>query len=93
MSPDSVLSGHPLTSGFFWLSLHYSLLSLAFAVKFNRKFGNIGFFIYWMENWVTMCALGYVMETWYLWLGPFFSFFLLFWVILNVSLDRSESRV
>jgi hypothetical protein len=39
-----------------------------------------------MANWVTMSALGYVMETVFLWLGPlFFPFFLLFWVILNVS--------
>jgi len=32
-----------------------------------------------------MSALGFVMETVYLWLGPFFPFFLVFWVILNVS--------
>jgi len=70
---------------YFWLSLHYSLVSLAFLIKFNRKYGNGGFVIYWMEDWVTMSALGFVMETVFLWLGPFFTFFLLFWVILNVS--------
>lgn len=32
-----------------------------------------------------MSALGFVMETVFLWLGPFFPFFLVFWVILNVS--------
>jgi hypothetical protein len=38
-----------------------------------------------MANWVTMSGLGFVMETVFLWLGPFFPFFLLFWVIINVS--------
>jgi hypothetical protein len=38
-----------------------------------------------MANWVTMSALGFVMETMSLILGPFFPFFLVFWVIINVS--------
>ncbi|KAL7423026.1 hypothetical protein Q5752_002325 [Cryptotrichosporon argae] len=70
---------------YFWLSLHYSLVSLAFLVTFNRYYGYVGFFIYWMLNWVSMSALGFVMETFFLLLGPFFPFFLIFWVILNVS--------
>jgi len=70
---------------YFWLSLHYSLVSLAFLVSFNRKYGRGGFVLYWMINWVTMSGLGFVMESVYLWLGPFFPFFLVFWVILNVS--------
>jgi hypothetical protein len=74
-----------LTEGYFWLALHYSLVSLAFQISFTRKFGKGGFVLYWMENWITMSALGFVMETVFLWLGPFFPFFLVFWVILNVS--------
>ncbi|KAK8850590.1 hypothetical protein IAR55_004509 [Kwoniella newhampshirensis] len=70
---------------YFWLSLHYSLVSLAFLVNFTRQFGKGGFVVYWMLNWITMSALGFVMETAFLWLGPFFPFFLVFWVILNVS--------
>lgn len=69
---------------YFWLSLHYSLISLAFQVRFDRLFGKGGFVVYWMADWITMSALGFVMETVYLWLGPFFTFFLIFWVILNV---------
>lgn len=38
-----------------------------------------------MASWVTMSGLGFVMETMKLWLGMFFPFFLLFWVIINVS--------
>ncbi|KAK4689247.1 hypothetical protein P7C73_g851, partial [Tremellales sp. Uapishka_1] len=71
--------------GYFWLSLNYSLVSLAFQVSFTRRFGKGGFPLYWMENFVTMSALGLVMETMYIWLGPYFPFFLLFWVVLNVS--------
>ncbi|KAJ9105007.1 hypothetical protein QFC20_004448 [Naganishia adeliensis] len=75
----------PIT-GYFWVSLHYSFLSLAFGVDFTRKYGHIGFFLYWMLNWVTMTGLGLVMEFMLELLGlPFFPFFLLFWVIINVS--------
>jgi hypothetical protein len=71
--------------GYFWISLHFSLVSVAFLVDFTTKYGRVGFFLYWMANWVTMSGLGMVMETMSLWLGPFFPFFLLFWVIINVS--------
>ncbi|WVR08674.1 hypothetical protein IAU60_005732 [Kwoniella sp. DSM 27419] len=72
---------------YFWLSLHYSLVSLAFLIDFGRKYGKGGFVIYWMANWITMSALGFVMEAMFLWLGPFFPFFLIFWVILNVTVS------
>ncbi|WWC72649.1 uncharacterized protein I206_106613 [Kwoniella pini CBS 10737] len=78
---------------YFWLSLHYSLVSLAFLINFSREFGKGGFIVYWMADWITMSALGFVMETMFLWLGPFFPFFLIFWVILNVTtafLDLSD---
>ncbi|WWC65253.1 uncharacterized protein I303_107870 [Kwoniella dejecticola CBS 10117] len=78
---------------YFWLSLHYSLVSLAFLINFTREFGRGGFVLYWMADWITMSALGFVMETMFLWLGPFFPFFLIFWVILNVTtafLDLSD---
>lgn len=44
-----------------------------------------------MANWVTMSGLGFVMETMFLWLGMWFPFFLLFWVIINVSEAVSHS--
>lgn len=52
----------PLTA-YFWLSLCYSLVTLAFHVPFDRYYGKIGFFLYWMMSWVTMTGLGFVMET------------------------------
>ena len=69
---------------YLWLSLNYSLVSLAFEVNFRRKYGNIGFVLYWASNWVAMTGLGFVMETFFLLLGPRFAFFLLFWVVINV---------
>jgi len=75
----------PLTA-YFWLSLCYSLVTLAFHVPFDRYYGKIGFFLYWMMSWVTMTGLGFVMETMLSLLGLlFFPFFLLFWVIVNVA--------
>lgn len=72
--------------GYFWISLMYTLVSLAFEVPFTRYFGHIGFFLSWMLNFVTQLALGYTMELVLLTAGPLvFPFFLLFWVILNVS--------
>jgi len=71
---------------YFWLSLMYSLVSLAFQLNFNIKYGHIGFFLYWMMNWTTMTALGLIMECALSLLGMLFMpFFLIFWVILNVS--------
>ena len=72
--------------GYFWISFMYSLVSLAFLVDFTRKYGIGGFPLYWCMNFVTMTGLGYIMEFVLLSLGPMiFPFFLLFWVVLNVS--------
>ncbi|KAH9993944.1 hypothetical protein BJV77DRAFT_1066938 [Russula vinacea] len=64
----------------------YSLLSLAFQVPFNRFYGSAGFVIYWMMSWMAMCALGGAVESMITILTPrFISFFLLLWIIANVS--------
>ncbi|KAG2078806.1 hypothetical protein BDR04DRAFT_997002 [Suillus decipiens] len=42
---------------YFFISLMYSLLSLAFGVPFSRNFGHAGFVIYWMMSWCSMSAL------------------------------------
>ncbi|UZJ52485.1 hypothetical protein CBS101457_001805 [Exobasidium rhododendri] len=72
--------------GYLWISLMYSLVSLAFLVDMSRKYGKGGFPLYWCMNFVTMTGLGYVMELVLLAFGSMvFPFFLLFWVIINVS--------
>jgi len=71
---------------YFWLSLMYSLVSLAFLVDFTRKYGHVGFFLYWLMNWTTMTSLGLIMESALAVLGPLgMPFFLIGWVIINVS--------
>ena len=74
---------------YFWLSLMYSLVTLAFQVNFNATFGKSGFLIYWMVSWLTMWCVGGVNETvaqiLILIYPPLLGFWLLFWVIVNIS--------
>lgn len=43
----------------FWVSLCYSLVTLAFHVPMRSMFGHGGFPLYWMLNWVSQAALGF----------------------------------
>ncbi|KIP08990.1 hypothetical protein PHLGIDRAFT_87282 [Phlebiopsis gigantea 11061_1 CR5-6] len=71
---------------YFWLSLAYSLLSLFFHVPFDRQFGHAGFVIYWMLSWMGMLALGLAVDSLITILTPrFIPFFLVPWIIVNVS--------
>jgi len=73
---------------YFFISCFYSLLSVAFQVPFNRFYGSSGFVIYWMMSWLGMCALGGAVESLVTILTPrFISFFLLTWIIVNVSVS------
>lgn len=74
---------------YFWLSLIYSLVSLAFQINFTRTFGRAGFVVYWMTNWMSMTAVGTVNEVmahlFIMTVPPLLGFWLNFWVIANVS--------
>ncbi|EJD03138.1 uncharacterized protein FOMMEDRAFT_20295 [Fomitiporia mediterranea MF3/22] len=71
---------------YFFVSAFFSMLSLAFQAPFSRVFGHSGFVIYWMMNWMGMCALGLAMESMITILTPSFTpFFLMLWIISNVS--------
>ncbi|KAG1775322.1 hypothetical protein EV702DRAFT_973142 [Suillus placidus] len=71
---------------YFFVSLMYALLSLAFGVPFGRKFGHAGFVIYWMMSWCAMCALGLALESMITLLTvKFIPMFLILWIISNVS--------
>ncbi|KAL1690683.1 hypothetical protein GGG16DRAFT_55197 [Schizophyllum commune] len=71
---------------YFILSLLYSLLSLAFQVPFDRRYGHAGFVIFWMVNYVGMLALGLALEAMITLLTVrFIPFFLLLWIISNIS--------
>lgn len=71
---------------YFFLSVFYSLLSLAFKTPFNRYFGSSGFVIFWMLQWVGMLALGFALEAMVTLLTVrFVPIFLVLWIIINVS--------
>lgn len=84
---------------YFFLSLFYSFVSLAFQIPFSNSpapdtvsannpnaYGKGSFVVFWMLNWVGMAALGFPCENMAMILGfPYSSLFLIFWVITNVS--------
>ncbi|KAL4965293.1 SNG1 family protein [Aspergillus stella-maris] len=84
---------------YFFLSLFYSFVSLAFQIPFTNDpapdtvsaanpnaYGRGSFVVFWMLNWVGMAALGFPCENMAMVLGfPYSSLFLIFWVITNVS--------
>ncbi|CAA7263445.1 unnamed protein product [Cyclocybe aegerita] len=67
---------------YFIISLFYSLLSLAFRLNVNRKFGHSGFMIFWMLNYVAMLSVGLALESLITILTPkFISSFMMMWII------------
>jgi len=73
-------------SAYFFISLFYSLLSLAFKLDVSRKFGHSGFMVFWMLNYVGILSVGLALETMVTVLTiRFIPFFMLTWIIVNVS--------
>ncbi|KAL8702845.1 MAG: hypothetical protein Q9201_003985 [Fulgogasparrea decipioides] len=86
-------------TAYFFLSLAYSLISLAFQIPFNNhsapttnvannpeEYGKGTFVVYWMINFVGMIALGLACENVAMVIGqPWTAMWLIFWVITNVS--------
>jgi hypothetical protein len=71
---------------YFFLSLFYCLVSLAYQAEFSRFIGKGGFVVYWMIQWIGMLALGYACETMMILLTPrFMPLFLLLWIVLDAS--------
>ncbi|KAL1858143.1 hypothetical protein VTK73DRAFT_7919 [Phialemonium thermophilum] len=86
---------------YFFISLAYSLVSLAFRIPFRpppaspveppppqgaTAYGRGSFLVYWMVNFVGMNALGLACENVAMLLGqPWTALWLIFWVITNVS--------
>ena len=87
------------TSAYFFMSLAYSMVPFAFQIPFSNgpashiepainpsAYGHASFFIYWMINFIGMCALGLACENVAMFVGqPYTAFWLIFWVISNVS--------
>ncbi|KAI4228650.1 MAG: hypothetical protein L6R36_001506 [Xanthoria steineri] len=86
-------------TAYFFLSLSYSLISLAFQIPFANHsapvtevannpepYGKGTFMVYWMINYVGMIALGLACENVAMVIGqPWTAMWLIFWVITNVS--------
>ncbi|KAL8850010.1 MAG: hypothetical protein Q9221_005027 [Calogaya cf. arnoldii] len=86
-------------TAYFFLSLSYSLISLAFQIPFANPsasatevannpepYGKGTFVVYWMINYVGMIALGLACENVAMVIGqPWTAMWLIFWVITNVS--------
>lgn len=76
-------------ASYFFLSLFYSLVTLAMQVDFTVTFGKSGFLVYWMLSFLTMWAVGSANELIALLVIPIFppllGFWLLFWVLINVT--------
>ncbi|KAJ8514419.1 hypothetical protein ONZ45_g8039 [Pleurotus djamor] len=71
---------------YFFLSLFYSLLSVVFRMPYTAKFGQSGFLVLWMVNWLGMLALGLALEAMITWMTVnFIPFFLLIWMTANIS--------
>ncbi|KAH9885930.1 MNNG and nitrosoguanidine resistance protein [Xylariomycetidae sp. FL2044] len=87
-------------TSYFFISLAYSLVSLAFQIPFwpapaspvevatmgATRYGRASFVVYWMLNFVGMAALGIACENVAMVVGqPWTALWLIFWVITNVS--------
>ncbi|KAF9692622.1 hypothetical protein EKO04_009744 [Ascochyta lentis] len=84
---------------YFFLSLVYSFVSLAFLMPTNSQpashvwpvknangYGHATFMVYWMGNWIGMIAFGLASENMAMLLGtPWTALWLIFWVISNVA--------
>ncbi|KAH8731524.1 hypothetical protein GQ44DRAFT_604878 [Phaeosphaeriaceae sp. PMI808] len=94
-------------SSYFFLSLVYSLVSLAFLMPMNQPhgshvwpttnpnaYGRGTFAVYWMGNWVGMTAFGLASENMAMILGtPWTALWLIFWVISNVATGFYEIQL
>ncbi|KAK4701153.1 hypothetical protein P7C70_g5087, partial [Phenoliferia sp. Uapishka_3] len=81
----------PSSMIYFILSLWYSLVNVAFNVPMNGNGhsglnSQAGFMVFWMLNFITLCSLGFAMESVFTLLTiKFFPLFLITWIILNVT--------
>ncbi|EKM78185.1 hypothetical protein AGABI1DRAFT_75662 [Agaricus bisporus var. burnettii JB137-S8] len=79
---------------YFFVSLMYSLLNVAFQIDFTRHFGRSGFMAFWMLNWAGMMAVGLALESMITLLTTrFIPFFMITWILSNVSVCIAPIQV
>ncbi|KAF8965751.1 hypothetical protein BDZ97DRAFT_1810822 [Flammula alnicola] len=72
---------------YFFLSLCYTLLNVAFKLNVYHTFHRAGFVIFWMVTWVYMLAAGLALESLIVLLKQYTQFFMITWMISNVSIN------
>ncbi|KAJ6631325.1 hypothetical protein B0H10DRAFT_1772417, partial [Mycena sp. CBHHK59/15] len=76
-------------AAYFFIALFYTILGRAFQLPFNRRFGEAGFVIFWMFNWIGMLACGLALEAVITVVTVrFIPFFLILWIISNLSIAQ-----
>lgn len=71
---------------YFFLSALYLTLSCVWMIRFDKFFGGVGYFLYFLLSWCSMMAFGLTVENVNNVLGPPFTpIFFIFWVISNVA--------
>ncbi|KAJ6497374.1 hypothetical protein C8R45DRAFT_822927 [Mycena sanguinolenta] len=89
LSLGSLISVRLITCfvGYFFVALFYTLLSLAFKLPFDTRYGKAGFVLFWMLNWIGMLACGLALESVATILTVrYIPLFLVFWIISNMSI-------
>ncbi|KOG99683.1 Sng1p [Saccharomyces eubayanus] len=76
-------------STYFLLSIGFCTVSAIFRIDFTPAFGRGGFVVYWMSTWLVMMAVGganeNVLSLVIAYCPQFLSFWLMTWIILNIS--------
>ncbi|TFK23383.1 hypothetical protein FA15DRAFT_642627 [Coprinopsis marcescibilis] len=73
-------------TAYFFISLLYSAMNMAFQLDVTRKFGNAGFVVFWMINFAGLAAMCMTLESMITLLTPKgIPFFMLLWIITNLS--------
>ncbi|KDR66504.1 hypothetical protein GALMADRAFT_1156271 [Galerina marginata CBS 339.88] len=70
---------------YFFLSLIYSLLNLAFKLDLAHVYGHAGFMVFWMFSWTYMLAVGLALESLITLLKQYLQYFLILWIVVNIS--------
>ncbi|KAF9552630.1 hypothetical protein CPC08DRAFT_646653 [Agrocybe pediades] len=74
-------------TAYFFLSLMYSFLNLAFKLDLGHKYGRGGFFMFWALNFIYMLAVGLALGSMVTIMKQFVPFFLITWLVLNISIN------
>ncbi|KAH9474355.1 Nitrosoguanidine resistance protein SNG1 [Psilocybe cubensis] len=78
---------------YFFLSLVYSLVNLAFKLDLGHKYGHGGFVLFWIVSWTYMLAVGLALESLITVMKQFVPFFLITWIVVNVSTNSYPIEV